>query len=1319
MITRIFCPLVAASVLLAFAVFSQQSNKAENLYQEALMQMEGRGNYTKALELFGQIMKNYPGNRQLSAKSQFQIGVCYERLGKTEAQKAYERVIKDFADQREVVAEARGRLRALESASQSRIVQALHVRQVWTGPDVDNLGAPSPDGDMLSFVDWETGDLAVRNLETAEKRRVTNKGSWEKSGEFALFSIFSPDGKWLAYNWYGNDNSCDLRLIASDGSGGRIVRRDDKSLYMEPLDWSSDGKRILIVSTDMEYNYQLAFVSVEDGSVHTVKQLGWLNTWKAYFSPDAKYIAYEFPQHEGAPERDIFLLAAEGSREFLLVKHPADDYLVGWAPDGKRILFGSDRTGTWDIWAVQVSDTGAQGPPELIKTDAGSVYPMGITKKGTLYYSVNTGLEELYLAKIDFSRGTLLAPPEKIIRRFTSGCFSPTFSPDGNHIAYVSEVGPWSRQSGVRVLCIRSLKTGEERETLPKLTSINRLTWSPDGRYILLTALDKKNQQGLYRVDVQTNEVTLVRQKQPEEYLTGRTWAVDSKGIYFTVAESKKKIFRLMMREIETGIEHELYRQEAPSDDFSPRFLSLSPEGTYVACSTKDSKTKSSYLRIIPTQGGESRILVTLELQATIVPLGWSSGGREILYSTLSGNPQQQTREVYRIALDGGKPQKLTFPLATISINDLCLHPDGQTVAFTAGKQKSEIWVMENFLPRAPETSIGLNLRRLEYPELNTPFARLSPDGKKMAYVVFVGGNPKRIDILDLGTGTTKVFVDSGAGGQSSLAWSPHSGKIVYTFQGRELRVRDIEGEGSRVLLKKSQYQVYPCDWSRDEKKILCFFQGEDWTTQIGTITTEGHVQFLVAGRSSDFRSEPKFSPDGKYVSCSLSERAGNADIYVWAADGSRKLRVTEHPGRDENPVWSPDGKYLVYVSDRNLSVDLWAVRMQDGATVGSPFVVKRDLGWRTRIHDFAASGKLFMLVLGGAEPSNLFQVPVDQAQMGLRAPIAPITLYPTDHVFPRYSPNGKMVAYLSRKGQIGLPKLFVLDEKGSEKELPLQGHYAVNLAWHPENRSVFFAGWDKEYTAGVYEISLGKEQIRTVYSGETVDLKTLRGALMNINLLPDAKKMMFFKGLGLGDVEVHTYDPAGQRHAVVLPRVKMPIWGSPSPTGEDICYRIGDSLMIVSVFKGTSKLIGSSTPNLEATWVPKGESLAFREESALRVFSLKDSTTRTLYQAPAGRTIGGMEMYGMIWSPNGDYVIFTERDTSASSVLPQQLFLMRARDGSLKTLGEAPAGYRLSSLQWSSDGSNVLASADSRSGARVPMYEYWVMENFLPKEER
>ena len=613
------------------------------------------------------------------------------------------------------------------------------------------------------------------------------------------------------------------------------------------------------------------------------------------------------------------------------------------------------------------------------------------------------------------------------------------------------------------------------------------------------------------------------------------------------------------------------------------------------------------------------------------------------------------------------------------------------------------------------EADSQLTMRKLDYAQLSYPYAEISPDGKKIAYYI-AGQTRQGIGILDLESGTSKVLIESGAGGQASKVWSPQSNKIAYRLNNKEIHICDIDSAKTQLFYKSPEFNLYPTDWSRDGKKILCFLEAEDRTMRIGTIAVDGQVKVLASGNQTEFVSEPKFSPDGNYVAFSKKDEKGNSDIYLLTSDDNQQEIIASHPGRDESPVWSPDGKYLLFISDRNRSADLWGIRVDNGKAVGAPFIIKRDLGWNTMIQDLTTNGKLFLFMMGGNEPGNLFTIPVDQVSGNLKGPIAPISVYPTDHSFPRYSPDGKMIAFLSRRGQVGYPKLFVMDEKGVERGIALESHYAVNIAWHPDNKSLFFAGWNKALIPGIYEVLFETGEIKPVYQNDNFDFKKNKGILVNINLLPGAGEMMFFKFQGNDIVEIIKLRPGTQQPKEVLPAVKMPIWGLPSPNGENICYPLGDSLMVISVLNGSTKYVGSSARDLEATWSPQGERLMFREGPGLRIFSLKENSTRTLYQAPGGKTIGGMEMYANSWSPDGSRIIITEGDTSASSTSMQKIIMINADDGSFSVLGEAPKNYQLSELRWSPDGRRVVATGKSSGNSGAPRYEYWVMENFLPK---
>jgi len=158
--------------------YTQQS--AEQIYQSGLYKEEVEGDLQKAIELYQKILKQFPENRKVAAKAQLHIGLCYEKLGLKEAQKAFQKVIDNYPEQTDAVKKAKEKLSLLLKA-QTVIEEGdkkFKIRQVWAGSDVDTLGAPSPEGRYLSYVDWDTGDLAILELATGKKRCLTDKGSW-------------------------------------------------------------------------------------------------------------------------------------------------------------------------------------------------------------------------------------------------------------------------------------------------------------------------------------------------------------------------------------------------------------------------------------------------------------------------------------------------------------------------------------------------------------------------------------------------------------------------------------------------------------------------------------------------------------------------------------------------------------------------------------------------------------------------------------------------------------------------------------------------------------------------------------------------------------------------------------------------------------------------------------------------------------------------------------------------------------------------------------------------------------------------------------
>jgi hypothetical protein len=257
MIMKRILVIVTVALLLAVGASIVHAQSGYDLFQKALVKERAVGDVEEALRLYQRIVKEFGGNHALAAKAQLRMGLLYDRLGrKADAQRAYQAVVSQYADQTNEARQARAKIVvavvARRLAASAKTSTSLSVRQLWAGADVDTEGAPSPDGRYLSFVSQGgQGNLAVRDLLTGETRMLTHDGTGE-CPECGEESIWSPDGKQIVYGWLSQENSdkykgepVELRIIGIDGSGKRTLYRPDGPIYAWPSDWSSDGKYIL------------------------------------------------------------------------------------------------------------------------------------------------------------------------------------------------------------------------------------------------------------------------------------------------------------------------------------------------------------------------------------------------------------------------------------------------------------------------------------------------------------------------------------------------------------------------------------------------------------------------------------------------------------------------------------------------------------------------------------------------------------------------------------------------------------------------------------------------------------------------------------------------------------------------------------------------------------------------------------------------------------------------------------------------------------------------------------------------------------------
>ena len=689
--------LIVISILFLFSLsFAGTSpQRDQNLFQKALTKERAEGNLEEAIKLYQQVVEKSK-NKSLAAKAQLRIGICYEKLGLKKAQEAFQKVLDNFPGQVEIVKEAREKLALLMKAQNivRKKDKEFTMRKILAGPAFDILGEVSPNSKYICFTDWDSGDIAVRNLAAEKNRRLSNKGSWMKSSDFALFSIWSPDSKKVACNWYSaKDNIMDLRIYGFEDSEANILY--NKSEYTHPLDWSSDGKQILTYFTGDDDNIFLGLLSIKDGSMQTIKTLGGFYPSDAFFSPDAGYIVYDLPVKKDNQNRDIFIITSDGSHEVTFVKNPADDALLGWTPDGKYILFLSDRTGELDMWATQIEDGRPQGEPVLIRKDIGQIWSLGFTKTGAMYYGFDPSMIDVYTASVNMKKGTLISPVEKASTSFAGGNTSPAWSPDGKYLAYVSKRQRGPERMGSKVLCIKNLKSGKVTAFIPELRNFGRIMyWAPDGRSVIVTGNDKEGQPGLFTINTTTGKTITLFKKENGMPVPGFVLAPDGKTIYHRKNVSQKNINQIFEYNLSTKQQKEIH------SDSSIYNLIISPDGKSLAYCSNDMPLKEIVMKILPTNGGEPHEIMRIKGPETVYfhSPAWSSDGLYIIFGKGSSSMQDQKIDLCRVSVDGGTPQKLGISMDRI--RHVRIHPDGKQIAFFAGLIQAEIWVMENFLPK-------------------------------------------------------------------------------------------------------------------------------------------------------------------------------------------------------------------------------------------------------------------------------------------------------------------------------------------------------------------------------------------------------------------------------------------------------------------------------------------------------------------------------------------------------------------------------------------------------------------------------------------
>ncbi len=1099
--------LILATFLIVGNIYPLIAQTPEQIYQKGLMKEEGEGALLDAIDFYNQVTDNSDADESLQAKALLRTGMCYEKLGKEEAVKAYQKLVSNFPGQKSEVAIAKERLSQL-------ILAVEETAKTPLSPKFTKIKIPtklswsvklSPDGKELVLVSdkklWKmplSGYLGS-DIPGTPVQLKTGDIEVEWSG-----LDWSRDGKWIAFNEYPKHNekgeyieNQSIFIVPSSGGEPKKLTENYRSqrVVNYRMSLSPDGKNLAFSS--IEENKQHIFSTSVDNVI--LKQLTEMEAREPVFSPDGKYIAFVKDKNKGIGTGNLglWVIEANGGKPYKLADAGKASSPI-WSPDGKLIAFLDYSVGN-QISIVPFSKT-ENTIGKVIRIDA----PEGTEEVRLLAgWTPDNKIGALLVSMQEFGLYTL--PVEggqaaKILH--DSYALQPRWSRNCEQIYYVATPEEGEKRSYRQFIASVSSSGGKGKPLQANINgksikqfgfqSGNRV--SPDGKWIVTSTWTPGDTNTvnvhwptskIWKVSVDGEDATQITNTSGNFADHSPCWSPDGKKIAFVRFKLEKgkndifggtpKIYRISS----TGGEPELLVS------ISGKYVNSviwSPDGRTIAYLTKEiNQPHAKNLNLYDVEKKEIKIIEDLESANANNEMAWSTDSKRIAINDRDG------KVIKIITLKDGSIEDISTGLVDVNIYHLDWSSDGERFVFGGWKGGgAEFWFMEDFLPpeklaqkeEAKELE-GIRIRQISKKPYLDDLGTVSSDGKYLSCVDWGKGD---LAILNLSNGEKQLLMDNASleedpqkfvigsaisknGKQVAYSWwRPH-----HTF---DLHIFDTEKNTSKLLFKEKGVEVYPLAWLSDEKLITIKQNRNEETTQITLFNvSDGIFQDL---KSLDKRQWAQLctSPDEEYIAYNTIG-GGNSDINVLTADGKFELPLVVHPANDKVIGWIPGRKDFLFTSDRSGTWDLWTLPVMNGKPAGEAKRLFTEFGEVAPI-GITEKGECFF---GFSRRNfNAYITSVDKTTG--KPDKKPREVLAGSVYSNSWSPNGEYMACIKQKKRSF--ELILQDiNNGNERRLAKELAYVIGPYWSSDGNSVYIFGMDQEmrqtkgYKGAIYTVDV------------------------------------------------------------------------------------------------------------------------------------------------------------------------------------------------------------------------------------------------------
>ena len=471
--------------------------------------------------------------------------------------------------------------------------------------------------------------------------------------------------------------------------------------------------------------------------------------------------------------------------------------------------------------------------------------------------------------------------------------------------------------------------------------------------------------------------------------------------------------------------------------------LSISPDGKYVVCAANDAKQQASlWLRQVSTN---SLVRIVQPENGGYLATTFSPDGEMVYYvAVLERNKFVPT--LYKVPVLGGTPTKVLDRVYSA----IGFSHDGSQFAFVRRNQEDMALMVANSDGSGEPRTIAVTKQSHGFSASGPSW---SPDEKRIACVMYNesgGGNSMVVEVPVAG-GDPKPIGSEKWASIGRVIWLADNSGLVMTAHPESSSIGTQvwflpypSGAARRVTNDLNGYGDVSLGLTADSGTIATIQQvytSGIWITAANQ--DEAHAQEILKTTLPDMVA---WTPEGKIL---YASRTGeNWDIWTANHDGSASNQLTADAFIDQQPSVCPDGRYIVFDSNRSGGRHIWRMNA-DGSN-------PKQLTEGNAVDGFpvcSPDGRFVVFMSGRSGASAIWKAGIDGG--------TPVQLTHQPSEFPTISPDGKLIAYFYLDEQANnQPKLGIIPFDGGEPvktiELPRTAQ-PLAFAWMPDGQSIAY----------------------------------------------------------------------------------------------------------------------------------------------------------------------------------------------------------------------------------------------------------------------